>query len=170
MKKLIVLFAGLFLMTIASQNLLAQNPTADATASADATIITPIAITKTADMNFGNIIAPTAAGTVTLGYTDDVSSATVGFPSVPGTRTSARFNVTGANNTTFAIAFPANITLTSGTNTMVITLSSQEGTASLLDATGTKQIVFGGDLAVAAAQATGTYVNATDFIVTVNYN
>jgi hypothetical protein len=48
-----------------------SNPQESATASASAYIIVPISIEKTADMNFGNIVAPTADGTVILDYANN---------------------------------------------------------------------------------------------------
>jgi hypothetical protein len=55
---------------------------ASATATATATIVTPISITKTVDMNFGNVAVQTGTGGVTL-------------PAVPGTVTAASFTVNG---------------------------------------------------------------------------
>ena len=42
------------------------NAQATATASASATIVTPISITKTVDLNFGNVGASGVAGTVVI--------------------------------------------------------------------------------------------------------
>lgn len=168
MKNLISIFAGLFLMTIANVN--AQNPTASAIASASAYIIVPISIEKTADMNFGNIVAPTADGTVVLDYANNVTSGSVEFPSIVGTRSSARFDVEGEANMNFAIAYPASIVLSNGTQNMILNINSQEGSASTLNSSGIKEIIFGGELEVSAGQAEGIYTNTSDFEVTVNYN
>jgi hypothetical protein len=170
MKKLIALFAGLFLMSIAVQNVNAQNPTQSATASASAYIIVPISIDKTTDMNFGNIVAPTANGTVILDYANNVTSGNVNFPSIVGTRSSARFDVEGEANMTFAIDYPASIVLNNGSNNMTLNIDSQAGIASTLDGSGIKEIVFGGELEVSAGQAQGLYTNTTGFTVTVSYN
>jgi hypothetical protein len=168
MKNLIAIFAGLFLIAIVNVN--ASNPQESATASASAYIIVPISIEKTADMNFGNIVAPTADGTVILDYANNVTSGDVSFPSIVGTRSSARFDVEGEANMNFAIAYPASIVLSNGSQNMTLNINSQEGTASTLSGTGEKEIVFGGALEVSAGQAQGLYTNTSDFTVTVNYN
>lgn len=168
MKNLIAIFAGLFLIAIVNVN--ASNPQESATASASAYIIVPISIDKTADMNFGNIVAPTADGTVILDYANNVTSGDVNFPSIVGTRSSARFNVEGEANMNFAIAYPASIVLSNGSQDMTLNINSQEGSASTLNSSGVKEIVFGGELSVTAGQDEGLYTNTSDFTVTVNYN
>ena len=62
MKKLTILVALLVVVGF-STNAFAQE---SATATATATIVTPIGITKSADMNFGNVASSGAAGTVVL--------------------------------------------------------------------------------------------------------
>lgn len=65
MRKTGFLLAGLFVMMLATQQMKAQNGD-DASAIAAANIITPIQILKAADLSFGNIVAGTTAGTVTV--------------------------------------------------------------------------------------------------------
>src|SRR5687768_9060604 len=70
---------------------------ATATADASATIVTPIAIAKVADMNFGNVaVNATTAGTVVL--TPLAARSVTGgvtLPATTGTVAAARFTVTG---------------------------------------------------------------------------
>src|ERR1700753_3762247 len=64
MKSLTKIFATATIIIAGASASFAQ---ATATASASATIITPITITKTADMNFGNVaVSATIAGTAIL--------------------------------------------------------------------------------------------------------
>jgi len=144
-----------------------------ATATTTATIITPIAISKTVDMNFGNIaVSPTIAGTVVLTPAGTrTKTGGVTLPAVAGTVTAASFNVTGLGTSTYAITLPSTITLNgtpSGTMTVNTFVSTPSGTGALT--AGAQTLTVGGTLNVAAAQAAGVYTNTTDMTVTVNYN
>jgi hypothetical protein len=144
-----------------------------ATATTSATIITPIAITKTVDMNFGNIaVSPTIAGTVVLAPAGTrTKTGGVTLPAVNGTVAAASFNVTGLGTSTYSITLPGTITLNgtpSGTMTVGTFVSTPSGTGALT--AGAQTLNVGGTLNVAAAQAAGVYTNTTDMTVTVNYN
>lgn len=146
---------------------------ATASATATATIVTPISITKQVDMNFGNVaVQSTTGGTVVLA-TDNSRTQTGGvtLPVVNGTVTAAAFKVEGEGNYTYSITLPsAALTITDGSNNMTVSdfVSDPSGTGQLV--TGTQTINVGATLNVSAAQASGTYVSATPFDVTVNYN
>jgi hypothetical protein len=144
-----------------------------ATATTSATIITPIAITKTVDMNFGNIaVSPTIAGTVVLAPAGTrTKTGGVTLPAVNGTVAAASFNITGLGTSTYAITLPGTITLTgtpSGSMTVGTFVSTPSGTGTLT--AGAQTVLVGGTLNVGAAQAAGVYTNTTDMTVTVNYN
>ena len=149
---------------------------ATATASASATIITPISISKTADMNFGNVaVSATIAGTAILapaGTRTTGGAGGVTLPATVGTVTAASFNVTGQATYTYAITLPSGtINITSGANTMGLTaFTSSPSATGLLSAGGTQTLTVGATLNVAAAQPAGSYTNATAVPVTVNYN
>ena len=147
-----------------------------ATASASATIITPISITKTIDLNFGNIaVSATTGGTVIL---DATGSRTTGggggvtLPATTGTVAAASFDVAGAASFTYAITLPSSVvTITSGSNSMDVTsFTSIPSATGTLSTGGTQTLTVGATLAVAAGQAPGSYTNATGIPVTVNYN
>ncbi len=144
-----------------------------ATATTSATVITPIAIAKTVDMNFGSIaVSPTLAGTVVLA-TGGTRTKTGGvtLPAVTGTVAAAAFTVSGLGTSTYSITLPGTITLTgnpSGSMTVGTFVSNPAGTGALT--AGTQTVQVGGTLNVGAAQAAGTYTNSTDMTVTVNYN
>jgi hypothetical protein len=150
---------------------------ADATASAniDATVVAPITITKTAELNFGNFAADSdATGTVAIA-TDGTRTFSGGASRVTsgtGTVTAASFNVTGEGTSTFSIVLPTTVTLThtNATNTMSVGTfaSDPSGTGTLVG--GAAAVKVGAILTVAAAQVVGVYSNASGLPVTVAYN
>jgi hypothetical protein len=143
-----------------------------ATASTSATIITPIAISKSIDMNFGNIaVSPTIPGTVVLPTSGSrTQTGGVTLPVTTGTVAAAKFTVTGLAASTYSITLPGTITLTSGANTMTVgSFTSTPSSTGVLTG-GTEDILVGATLNVAAAQAAGSYTNAAGLVVTVNYN
>lgn len=148
-----------------------------ATATTTATLITPISVTKDADMNFGQIAASGTSGTVTLGYTNNASvSGGVTSPNGGAGATTASFIVTGASTNGFSISLPTSVVLTDGTtnNLTVSDFTADLGsTSSLVD--GTKTIKVGATLTVPANTAAGIYTNTgadvtNGLFVTVNYN
>ena len=145
-----------------------------ATATATSTIVKPIGITKTVDMNFGNVaINSTTAGTVVLAPAGTrTSTGGVTLPATAGTVAAAEFNVTGANNYTFSITLPSTShEIKSGSNTMSVTgFTSTPTPTGTLSATGSATVKVGATLNVSAGQAAGTYTSVTPFEVTVNYN
>src|ERR1700684_3052224 len=95
---------------------------ATATAAASATIITPITITKTVDMNFGNVaVSATIAGTAILapaGTRTTGGAGGVTLPATAGTVSAASFTVSGQASYTYAITLPTTVSISSGANTM----------------------------------------------------
>jgi Domain of unknown function (DUF4402) len=145
-----------------------------ASATATATIVTPISIVKDVDMNFGNVaVQSTTGGTVVLSPAG-VRTATGGVTlptTATGTITAASFTVTGTGNYSYAITLPSTaLTITSGANTMTVTTFTSDPSGVGTLTAGTQTLNVGATLNVSAAQAAGTYVSATPFDVTVNYN
>ena len=159
---LIVLFSGFAASSFAQ---------ATGTASASATIIAPISIAKTADMNFGNIAVNATPGTVILATAGTrTKTGGVTLPATAGTVTAAQFTVTGANATTYAITLPTSITISHLTDYMYVdTFTSNPSSPGLTDGNGTQIIFVGATLTVGASQAAGVY-GPGSFPVTVNYN
>jgi len=167
MKKLLVLAFMLFAFTAST---FAQ---VTASATSTATIVAPIGITKTVDMNFGNI-AVSGAGTVVM---DPASTRTttgaITLPAITGTVAAASFDVTGNDGYTYTITLPTTdytITRVAGTETMIVNTfaSNPNGTGTLTG--GTETLNVGATLNINAGQVGGVYTNATGFDVTVNYN
>lgn len=170
MKKLSIIISIIALFTITSVTVNAQ-VTANATATG--TIVTPIAITNSGDMNFGNVAVSATGGTVVLAPAGTRTiTGGVTLPAVPGTVTAAHFAITGTANYTYSITLPSTATtVTSGANTMTVdAFTSNPGTTGTLSAAGTQTVDVGATLNVSALQAAGTYVSGTPFDVTVNYN
>jgi hypothetical protein len=170
MNKGIKLAIAAFVLTAFSSSAFAQ---ASATATATATIVTPISITETVNMNFGNVAVQTALGGTVVLTPAGIRTATGGvtLPAVAGTVTAASFTVNGQGTYTYAITLPATATtLTNGANTMTSDTWTSTPSATGALTAGTQTLNVGATLHVAAAQVAGLYVSGTPFTVTVNYN
>ena len=147
-----------------------------ASATASATVVAPIAISKTVDMNFGNIAVSTSSGTVVLAPAGTrTNTGGVTFPATTGTVSAASFNVTGEGSYTYAITLPAgNYTITRVGNSETMTVNTFVSNPTVAAGgtltSGEQTLTVGATLNVSASQQAGTYTNATGFDVTVNYN
>jgi hypothetical protein len=175
MKKVIAIFATFALLAIVSQNVMAQQSgPASASSNTEAIIITPIAISNSQALNFGNIASGTA-GTVSVDTDGQRTSTGPTLPAAtPGTITAAHFDVTGLANATYSITLTNtsfDVTRSGGSETMlvnnIVTTPTPTGT---LDGSGEQQIKVGATLTVDANQAAGTYTNLDALEITVDYN
>lgn len=150
---------------------------ADAVASVSASVIAPIAITRSAELNFGSFAAG-EAGEVRVDPDGSrvVTGATlVSAGSLPA---AAQFQIGGAPHASFTISTLGTSTaLTSGADSMSFMPRSALGggpampgvpATATLDAAGTRSLLVGGTLTVGAAQAPGLYTGV--IVVTVDYN
>lgn len=165
---------ALMAMAIAATgNTMAAN---NATATANSTVVAPIAVSKAVDLSFGAIAGGASAGTVTLtpGGTRTVGGGTV---AAGGTPAAAQFDVTGAGNLTYAIDMTGTAsTLTSGSDSMAFAPISDTSASAKTSGTvttgtlsnGAQSIYVGGILSVGANQNAGTY--SGNIVVAVNYN
>jgi hypothetical protein len=171
MIKLIALFVVIILISGSTNNVSAQ-VTASATGTAN--VITPIQMSNSGDLNFGNInVNPSSGGTVIL-TPDNVRSATGGvtLPIAVGTFGSASFEVTGITSSTYAITLPPTACIISnGSNSITVDdFTSTPSRTGALSNGGSQTINVGATLNVSAGQVAGTYTNVTGFPVKVNYN
>ena len=170
MKKTVFLLASLFVMMLATQQMKAQ---VSASATAAANIITPIQISKAADLYFGNIVAGTNPGTVTVSH-DGIRTKSGGVTlptATPGTITAAKFNISGLPSATYSITLPTSTTITKngGTEQMTIdNFTSDPHETGTITTDGTQILAVGATLNVGANQSAGTYEGS--FSVTVAYN
>jgi hypothetical protein len=170
MKNNFKLMAVIFFVMGIAASTIAQTGVS-ASASTNATIVTPITITKTSDMYFGNVAVNSNSGTVVLtpaGARTNTGGVTL--PAVTGTVSAAAFTVTGQTGYVYTITLPTTITLTgtpSGTMTVNTFTSNPTPTGTLTG--GTSNLTVGATLNVGASQTAGTYTNASDLTVTVDY-
>lgn len=146
------------------------------TANASATIISPISVLKTTDLNYGNLAVDASGGVVILEPTSTGSriasgAGGVSFPAITGTVSAATFVVSGQADFSFsATVLTTSIDITSGANSMTVSNFAVSADAGALNNLGTQTIYVGADLAVGGNQAPGTYTSVTPFSVLVNYN
>jgi hypothetical protein len=148
----------------------AATPPTQATASAS--IILPLTVTKLKDMDFGDLsISATAAGTAVLEPNADAFSTTGGVTGIGGTPHCAEFLGAAQSNSVVNIKVPtqpSTLTRVGGTETITasnFTLQGQNKRALAKAASFTFRV--GATLNVPAGQVEGTYVGT--FTVTVQY-
>lgn len=146
-----------------------------ATASVGSTIVSPISMAKTVDMNFGNAAVSASTGGI-LVLSPSGSRSTVGsgvtLPATAGTVSAAGFYVSGMANYTFSISLPVSATITGpGSSALMIeSFSSTPSVTGTLNTSGVCALAVGASLSIAAGQPAGVYVNESAVPVTVNYN
>jgi hypothetical protein len=169
MKKVTIILTGVILMTIAALNVNAQATSATDDATATARIITPITLTNTQGLAFGNIASSNAIGSVTISPAGARTHTGGVTPSVIGTFNNAIYNATGEANATYTISLPASVNITSGSNSMVVNgFTSDPAATGLFSGAGTQTINVGATVNVGASQPTGDYSGTYD--VTIAYN
>lgn len=152
------------------------NAQATATANASATIVSPISISKTTDLNFGNLAVDATGGTVILDPSLAATRSSAGaggvtFPSNTGTVSAAAFVVSGQADFTYDInILNASITISNGAESMTVDNFSKSVTTGLLNNLGTQTVYVGADLQVNGSQTPGVYTSSSPFTVLVNYN
>ncbi len=171
--RLAALASGLMTLGLAAH----AAQTSTATANASATIVTPIAITKTTDLAFGKLAVGAVGGNVAISTAGVLSISGAGTtvaqpPSNTGTTSAAVFAVTGEANFTYAITLPADgaVTLSDGaSHTMAVNgFTSNPATTGTLSGAGAETLNVGATLVVGDSQAPGNYTGT--FSVTVAYN
>jgi len=168
MKKLTKTLALLTVMVAFTAVTFAQGVTESATATA--TIITPLTITHDVDLAFGNVAVGAGGGTVVLA-TNSTRTATgdVSFQSTPA-GTAARFIVSGLPGQTYIITLPADgvVTISNGANTMAVNGFNSDVASPATLAAGNNNLLVGATLVVNGNQPAGAYSGTFD--VTVAYN
>lgn len=166
MKSAIQLLFLLFFSQVFSQ------ASATSTITARVTVVEPIKITKSVDLDFGNVIGSFTTGTLTL---DPDGIRTVNgvliSNAVPGDVTAAEAIVTH-NNNNYSIGLPESFTLYNSENPNQFLLINQFTVQPLPNVgdEGSDILKIGATLNLEANQLPGYYTNSAGFNVTVSYN
>lgn len=136
---------------------------ASVTGTAQARVLQPLSMANTGAMRFGQIVQPSAAGTVTLSPNGTLTSAggAAGnelIAQTSGGPQAGDFTITSAPGTFFTVYGPISFTLSNGAATMPVTLLT--GTLQQISASPTTivyRLRVGGTLSLSANQAVGTY-------------
>ncbi|RYZ55115.1 MAG: DUF4402 domain-containing protein [Sphingobacteriales bacterium] len=156
----------------------AQPQTSTDVATATATIVQPILITKNTNMNFGNLSLNGGTGhtgTIILSATPTATRANSGYLTLPasvGTVTAAKFTVTGADAYAYNVTLPTTIDLANGTHDLVLssfTVLNATGGTSFASTLAGQEIYVGATLTADGTEPAGVYTTATPFSVTVQY-
>jgi hypothetical protein len=159
--------AGALVATLGLSAGVAHAAPATASATASARVLQQITVTNTSDLDFGTVVAGTAASTVAISA---AGTRTCGSGlTCTGTVSSANFNINGTRNTVVTITGDNTVSLANGSGgTMSASLTRSASTLTLASAGpvgGSFQV--GGTLNLGANQADGAYSGT--FNVTVDY-
>lgn len=159
----------LFLLTIVPLTLHSVAAAAEtAPAESKARILRPINFAILLEMNFGDVIAGPAGGTVTLNPADGSRDCASGGMVCTGTHSIARLVLTGSD-AVVTVTYDPSFMITGPGDPMTVTPLFAGGSGAQVTLTGgTSVIDFGAILAVGANQTDGQY--SGDFTVNVNYN
>ncbi len=125
------------------------------TATAEVDILAAVQLAQNDGLDLGVVASSAAAGTVTLPTASNTRTCSAGVTCV-GTALRGRFTVSGATSGyVVGVTVPASTTLSSGANSMTLTLNPS---ITSFTSTGAAEVFYvGGTLAVGANQAAGTY-------------
>ncbi len=172
MKKLAILFASMFIMAIAVQNVNAQDVTDNATGAASALILATLEIDAVLPLEFGAIGNVAAGGSVEIDIEGEAALTNVSHPVAGNVGRQGTFLVKGSAGATYVITLPATAVITNtGTNGGTMTIDnfvSDPANIGTLATNGQQTINVGALLTVAAGQNPGLYQGT--YQVTVAYN
>lgn len=138
--------------------------------TASVTIIQPVGITTTTNMNFAKLDAKSGGEVILTPKSTRITSGAIELAK-GGQVAAATFEVTGQAGFTFAITLPEDqYVLSNGRDNIIVKdFKSDLGATGLLDQ-GSQRIQVGATLVVASNQTPGIYRSQSPLIVTVNYN
>ena len=147
------------------------------TSNSDATAVTigPMSVVKVADLNFGNLVAGTSAGSMTVNTANGNVNVTGGVVRAGGGTSRANFIIYGPQNQIVRIRIPSTILINrtgGGANMRIDRMSVGNANRSLgtnvvgrLSRTGVFDLTVGGRLRVNANQQEGGYTGTFDMTV-----
>jgi hypothetical protein len=147
----------------------AQVATDSAVAEARGTVIQPLTLTRTADLDFGTVISTNVAGNVVIDPDTGLRSVGGGVTGIASTFGRAEFTGLGTEGQTVSLTLDPPLGLVSGANIININSMSLDsgGPVRTIGAGGTFTVGVGGDFAIAIDQAPGLYT--ADFELTAEY-
>lgn len=157
---------------IGSSNAAFAQATANTSASGSVTIIRPITITKTADLQFGRVVLPsTGSATVTIANTADTISTGTAVALTGITTSRGKFTIGGEGAQAINITV-GTLTMTGpSAATLAVTLSPDQVSGAVLSSTlgsaGSLTLNVGGSFSLPSTQVTGAYTGT--FTVNVGY-
>ena len=166
MKKVSTFF---FLLSVFFSAQVFAQASASATVVSRVTVIDPIAIQKTSDLDFGNVISAYNPGNIILA--PDGTRTALGVQistSLPGNVTPAAVEVTHGNNS-YAITLPDSYFLYNSENPNQEVILD-DFTVEPIEGNGVDLLRIGATLNLQANQFSGLYTNPDGFNVTVSYN
>ncbi len=166
---LIAAGSALVLSTLATAAFAAGS--VSATAPASVTILSPITLTKTQDLVFGQVVRPSNANTntVILDVNNTVTLSGGGNGSmIASTTSSAKFNVSAPAGTTYSTTQGLTFTQTGLTNIGASLPATSAGAPGVIPAAGIQEIRFGGQFDMTSSTPAQNYTGTLS--VTVNYN
>ena len=152
-------------------SLFASSSSLASTTSGNVTVVTvrPLSLVNTEDLNFGNILRGTAAGTVVINPTTGARTTTGGVTAAGGSPSAAQFFTYSTGNQTLQVRrgpLPI-LNRVGGGATMNVTQLTLNGPVNrFVGPSGVLDLRVGGALSVAANQLDGVYAGTFQIIVT----
>lgn len=167
MKKLLLLAIVVLGISAVSHAQVAPN----ATANASATLVAPLKIQNTQELDYGTVAGSQNISTIVMA-TDGTLTPSAGayVISAAGTSKAPKFVISGDPSRSFAISIPDEVSLSGNTSGVKIGSFVNSDTQHKIGSEGTLEISLGSTLTLPANVVAGTYKNTTDLKVTVNYN
>ena len=167
MKKIKLLTLAIAILGFSSV-MLAQSATATGTVR----LLTPISITKNADLRFGSVLTANAAGTIIIGHTSETDRNLGSYTDIANGDPfgAAKFTVGGTASQTFKITLPTTVSLTGPGTALVVNAFTSDLPSAIgtLSTAGTKVFLVGAKITIPANQLGGLYSGT--FSVSVAYN
>ncbi len=136
-------------------------------------MVTGITLTAVTPLRFGQVVRPTANGTLTIAEDGSVTgtggvAGNQNIAQTGGGRNPAAFHVTGEAGRSFYTTLPGQIFIFSGANSMRVNnfVDSTFGFSTPLDGTGNLDLTVGARLVIGANQALGSYSGTYNLTVT----
>jgi hypothetical protein len=139
------------------------------TANASVTVISPVTITKTQDLMFGQVVRPSGVddNTVSLDTNDTVTLSGLGNASViASTTTSAKFNVTAPAGTTYTTTQALTFAITGLTNIGPSLPAVTSGVLGTIPIGGIQELRYGGHFDMNSTTPAQAYTGTLSVTVT----